>query len=77
MDGQVPVNLQRWVQFADMVTSTPIMLERPTCPHMEQTLQVGTSQVANYEKGSLMHLELQNQDLLWEDFGHSLQGHRI
>ena len=40
---------------------------------MEQTPQVGTSQVANYDKCPLIHPEHQNQDLLLEGFGHSLQ----
>ena len=36
-DAEVPTTAQRWVQFADMATSTPIILEIPIgCP-VEQT----------------------------------------
>ena len=42
-DAEVPTTLQRWVQFADMATSTPI--PRPTEHQVDRTPQMGTSQV--------------------------------
>ena len=70
MDVEIPTTPQRWVQFANMATSTPI--ERPTECLVERTLHLGASQVPLYSQGLFTHLELQ-KDLFEEDFGYRLQ----
>ena len=42
-DAEVPNTPQRWVQFANMATSTPIILERPMECLVEQTPGIGAS----------------------------------
>ena len=54
-DAEVPTTPQRRVQFADMATSTPIILERPMKCLVEQTPQVGASQVSMYNPGPFIH----------------------
>ena len=71
-DVEVLVTSQRWVQFANIVTSTPMVLGRPAEHLVEQTQQIGASQVPQYNQGPFIHLELQ-KDLFEEGFGHSLQ----
>ena len=47
-DAQVPMTLQRWVRFANMVTSTPIL--RPA-EHLEvRTPHLGASQVPSIDQ---------------------------
>ena len=61
---------QRWVQFADMATSTPI--PRPT-EHLEVRIpHLGASQVPTIDQGLFDNPEPQT-DLYEEDFCHSLQ----
>ena len=45
-DAEVPTTLQRWVQFANKATSTPI--PRPTEHQVERTPQISASQVPLY-----------------------------
>ena len=42
-DAKDPATPQRWVKFADMVTSTPIVLGRPVEHLVEWTTQIGAS----------------------------------
>ena len=71
-DAEDPVTPQRWVPFANMVTSTPIVLGRPAEHLVEQTPHISTSRVPLYPRGPFIHLEPQ-KDLSEEGFGHSLQ----
>ena len=71
-DAEVPVTPQRWVQFADMAKSMPIVLGKPAEPLVEWTPQIYASQVPQYEQGPLIHLEPQ-KDLFQEGFGHIIQ----
>ena len=59
-----------------MATSMPTVLLRLPEHHVEQTPQIGASQVPSFEEGPLIHLEPQ-KDHLQEDFGCSLQAAAI
>ena len=58
-DVEVLVTPQRWVPFANMATSMPIVLGRPTEHLVEWTSHIGYSQVSQYKKGPLIHPESQ------------------
>ena len=60
-------------QFANVMTSMPTVSGRLAGSYMEQTPQIGTSQVPNYEHGPLIHLEPRKEDLFQEGFGYSIQ----
>ena len=66
---EVPSTPQRWVQFADVATSTPV--PRPA-EHLEQRTQSSrASQVPSIKQGLFEHLELW-KDVFEEGFSHSL-----
>ena len=70
VEDEVPTTLQRWVWFAYMATSTPIL--RPMEHHEERTQQSSASQVPPLNPDLYRHPEL-HKDLLEEGFSHSLQ----
>ena len=55
---------------ADMAKSTPVISERPTDCQVEQTPQIGASQVPLYHQGLFINPEPQ-KDLFEEGIGHS------
>ena len=71
-DMEVPATPQRQVQFANIVTSTFIVLGRPTEHLVELTPQMGTFQVPLYKEGPFIHPE-SPKDLFEEGFSCSPQ----
>ena len=70
--AEVPTTSQRWVQFADMATSTPVISERPMECLVEWTPGIGASQVPLSNPDPFICLKPQ-KDLFEEGFSHSLQ----
>ena len=67
---EVPTTPERWDQFANVATSTPVL--RPM-EHLEQRTQTSrASQVPSIRQGLFEHSELW-KDLFEEGFSHSLQ----
>ena len=73
-DAEVPIALQRWVQFADMATSMPV--PRPMEHPVERTPHLDASQAPSLSKGMFSYLKPQ-KDLFEGGFGHSLQAAAI
>ena len=70
VEDEVPTTQQRWIQFAEVATSTPV--PRPM-KHMEQGTQTSQkSQVPLVQQGLLNNPE-PHKDLYEEGFSHSLQ----
>ena len=54
-----PITLERWVQFVNMTTSTPI--QRPAEHLVERTPHLGASQVLSLSQGLFSHPKLQKR----------------
>ena len=67
---EVPLTPQRWVQFANVATST--LIPRPVEHQEERTKPLGASQVPSQRLG-LMDNPVPHKDLYDEGFSHSLQ----
>ena len=70
MEDEVPHTPQRWVQFANVATSTPV--PRPTEHWEERTKPLRASQVPSHRLGLIDNL-VPEKDLYEEGFSHSLQ----
>ena len=70
VEDEVPHTSQRWVQFADVATSTCI--PRPVEPQEERTRPLSASEVPSQRLGLINNL-VPHKDLYEEGFSHSLQ----
>ena len=69
-DAEVPITPKRWVWFANMATSTPVL--RPMEHPVERTPHFAASPVPSLNQGLFTHPEPQ-KDLYERGFGSSLQ----